>query len=510
MIRNYPIKTKVDGKEYYEISTATDLYWFAEQVNNTKTNQINAFLTNDIVVNEGEISVYSMSKEVQDQNSEAVRDWTPIGYYNSEDDKMYYEGIFDGQGHSIIGLYFNDSKKSYVGLFGAVGKDGVVKNLIVENSHFRGKHYVGTIVGQNFGIVENCSSEGDICGTGNPLGGIIGSNQKGQIKNCINSGPVRRTVTDPGAIIGGVVGYNVEGKIENCSNTGSVSTERTYSQIQQNDQVGGIIGCNNGGTVENCENSGEIRGNEHVGGIVGSLFTAQINYCCNTGQVNIHICSSVSQYAGGIVGYCSFKNTVENCINKGKINGGHYLGGIIGWNDGRIKNCKNEGEVIGSSLIGGIVGYIQSGSLENCSNVAQVNRIVNDKEKTGWIAGQAYGGEIIRCYYLKTSEINTNVNLIGKKTSKCYVVEASNDQYNETKKNIWKQDIKIRTFKKSYEIKKQVSYDEIEKIRQEIIELNNQIQEKSMKINEIRKDIQKSKYITIIIMIIIIMIFFFK
>ena len=100
----------MDDKEYYEISTATDLYWFAEQVNNTKTNQINAFLTNDIVVNEGEISVYSMSKEVQDQNSEAVRDWTPIGYYNSEDDKMYYEGIFDGQGHSIIGLYFNDSK----------------------------------------------------------------------------------------------------------------------------------------------------------------------------------------------------------------------------------------------------------------------------------------------------------------------------------------------------------------------------------------------------------------
>ena len=46
------------------------------------------------------------------------------------------------------------------------------------------------------------------------------------------------------------------------------------------------------------------------------------------------------------------------------------------------------------------------------------------------------------------------------------------------------------------------------KIREEIIDLNNQIQEKSMKINEIRKDIQKSKYITIIIIIIIIMIFF--
>ena len=37
MIRKNPRKTKVDGKEYYEISTATDLYWFAEQVNNTKT-----------------------------------------------------------------------------------------------------------------------------------------------------------------------------------------------------------------------------------------------------------------------------------------------------------------------------------------------------------------------------------------------------------------------------------------------------------------------------------------
>ena len=83
----------VDG--VYEISNVAHLYGFAKLVDSGETGA-NAVLTCDITVNEN----------VLDSNGAyAGRDlieWTPIGK-NSP-----YTGIFDGQGHSISGLYYNN------------------------------------------------------------------------------------------------------------------------------------------------------------------------------------------------------------------------------------------------------------------------------------------------------------------------------------------------------------------------------------------------------------------
>ena len=101
-----------DDKGVYQIGTAEELYWFAACVNGTdgvtQNKSANAVLTADITVNTGDVAGCSGKK------AEGWKDWTPIGNYDNQ-----YTGTFDGQNHTISGLYFNDASTDFVGLFGA-------------------------------------------------------------------------------------------------------------------------------------------------------------------------------------------------------------------------------------------------------------------------------------------------------------------------------------------------------------------------------------------------------
>lgn len=79
--------------------------------------------------------------------------WKPVGTLNRP-----FIGTFDGDGHTIRGLYVNVNE-NYVGLFGCVGAGGTVKNVTIADSYVSGKVNVGDICGRNDGgIVENCTS----------------------------------------------------------------------------------------------------------------------------------------------------------------------------------------------------------------------------------------------------------------------------------------------------------------------------------------------------------------
>ena len=86
----------------YEISNAGQLYWFAAFVNTTGSSfddypniNASAVLKKDIVINEGDLSGYDGI------SANSWRTWTPIGKFRYG----YYTGTFDGQGHTISGLY---------------------------------------------------------------------------------------------------------------------------------------------------------------------------------------------------------------------------------------------------------------------------------------------------------------------------------------------------------------------------------------------------------------------
>ena len=120
--------------DYYEIANADNLYWFAAQVNAGQSS-INAKLIDNIVVNK---NVLKEDGSLSDDPS-SFKTWIPIGLNKKE---KSFGGIFDGQGHTISGLYINDygntDETQYIGLFSKVEDSGEIKNVGVIDSYFYG------------------------------------------------------------------------------------------------------------------------------------------------------------------------------------------------------------------------------------------------------------------------------------------------------------------------------------------------------------------------------------
>ena len=229
----------------YQISNKEELYWFAGLVNGDKSvcndvvNQNTAAcakLMNDIVVN----SYDDFSNH--DWESVFFSDWffwTPIGKHEFNK----YTGTFDGQGHTISGLYFESCSNFYdqnskdydyqncdylsFGLFGF--NSGTIKNVGVINSYFGWKYdRTGGICGENYGTIENCYNEGKVEGKGDDTGGICARNF-GTITGCHNTGKVSGDVS-----VGGVCGTNYGGTITNCYYLSGTAT----GGIDSNDMAG--------------------------------------------------------------------------------------------------------------------------------------------------------------------------------------------------------------------------------------------------------------------------------
>ena len=207
--------------EKYEISNAGQLYWFAEQVNSGNAS-VNAVLTTDIVVNEGNLATYDGT------SPNTWMTWTPIGNGAS---RRVYSGIFDGQGHTISGLYVN-SNDNYIGLFGVVMSGSNIKNIGVINSYFKGNDFVGGIAGtvNESSFVQNCYSINTISGN-DYIGGICGAfgSNNTDIKKCYavcNIHPSEKATH-----VGGVIASGEYVNISDCYYDSDIFSGKAYTDI---------------------------------------------------------------------------------------------------------------------------------------------------------------------------------------------------------------------------------------------------------------------------------------
>lgn len=157
----------------YKIANGGNLYWFAQAVDNGNKDAW-AVLTADITIS----PLISGEK----------RQWNPIGQGEpGRENYSPYGGTLDSQNHSITGLYYEGYESGYIGLVARTSDTGVIKNLQVWDSTFRTYNwYVGGIVGESFGTVENCSFQGTVTGD-NAYGGIAGKISNSKISNCWTS-----------------------------------------------------------------------------------------------------------------------------------------------------------------------------------------------------------------------------------------------------------------------------------------------------------------------------------
>ena len=187
----------------YEIGNAGQLYWFAQQVNEEGKSTYNAVLTKDITVNQNVLNADNTL------NSGSYMEWTPIG------DGVEYAGIFNGQNHTISGLYKKNLSKvtQVVGLFGKIKNPAKVCNIGVIDSYFDVSSGIGTyngvICGTNNGTIDACYSKGCMNATSQTCGGISGFN-KGTISNSYSVSVINGAGTR-----GGICGLD-RGSISNC------------------------------------------------------------------------------------------------------------------------------------------------------------------------------------------------------------------------------------------------------------------------------------------------------
>ena len=195
--------------------------------------------------------------------------WTPIGTYtgsnaaesNNGERGRPFKGTFDGGFHTISNVYikgnntagYDDILDNSHALFGDLGHDGTVKNVVLASGYIRGDRFTAGIAGRNWGHVENCANYATIeTDGGRSGGGIAGVNyentpsdsHKPWVKNSFNAGLV---MAGDQAYGGGIVNDN-EGIVENCFNVGTGARKTSMST-----KIGGIVGGDRGvGTVTNC------------------------------------------------------------------------------------------------------------------------------------------------------------------------------------------------------------------------------------------------------------------
>ena len=324
---------KTDSDEAYEIGNAGQLYWFAGLVNGTLTDgtaqdlKANAVLTADIIVNKDLLASINTEEDGKVTNGSSFKAWRPMGMADEKGNLTgWYTGIFDGNGHSISGLYVNRDEvaddvhtwfKSCIGLFGYYS--GVTRNLSVLDSYMRGKDCIGGICGYNDGgTIQNCYSAATVCGD-SYIGGICGRSEGDSI-------------------------------IENCYNTGYV-----YGATRS---IGGICG-DNSATLQGCYNVGKVNGEFYVGGIVGessgSGNTIWIKDCYNRGNV-----IGDTKDIGGIGGYIGY-SLVENCYSQATVSGNTNVGGICG-NSNKVdfQNAYYDSNL----YTGNAIGYLKDATTE--------------------------------------------------------------------------------------------------------------------------------------------------
>ncbi len=349
-----------------------------------------------------------------------------------------FKGSLDGRGFNITGLFINRSKEQFIGLFGFVSSQAIIKNVNIINYCIFGDFCVGGLIGCNYGAtVTNCTTSGTINIPGDhhsnteDLGGLIGYNL-GPVSNCLTRGDIYNSGHHAGGLIGesdanvtncisyvnvsgevngggynaGLIGYNIYSAVTNCT---------TYGNIHGCYDIGGLLG-DSWGPVRNCSTYGNVTGAIQYGGLIG-MGGSLVENCRTYGNVTSNGLGGMEWASGGLIG--SSSATVINCSTYGDIYGYQQVGGLLGLNDddGIAINCSVYGNTMGindSWAIGGLVGENEEGTVINCIVYGNANSTDSDSWDTGGLVGFNEDGKIENCIsYANTSGYETVGGLIG-------------------------------------------------------------------------------------------------
>ena len=232
------------------ISNAAELAKLAQDVNTEKDFSLGRYfrLTQDIVVNTG-VMATDLTR-LQDYTSRPPFPETPaIGNFSSETDYTAFQGVFDGDGHTIRGIYMTANQSvNYLALFRVI-ENAEIRNLSIIDEFVYAGAYLGGIVGRaiNSRIINCHVTASHVFGWGSNSGGIVAQAMgTTKIQNCYYWGQLNGK-NDMGGIVGRIGNGDVNAVIvENCYTTATIT-----NRLKEN--KGGVTATNSEGSiVRNC------------------------------------------------------------------------------------------------------------------------------------------------------------------------------------------------------------------------------------------------------------------
>lgn len=469
----YVPKNYADTSQY-EITNYHELLGLAKLVNE-KNEGITATLMNDIVFNEN-----LLDSNGNVQVADPIK-WTPIGT-----EKYYFNGIFNGNGHTISGLYVDGG--DYAGLFGKAQGAPEIKGVGVVDSYFKGAKYVGGIAGAYIdvnGIEFDCMAG---CFTYNVklegtesttkinkfIGAISG---KGNAKLNSNYCLAEKEEPLPGINCSTMTAVDFEsGKVAYLMN--KYFTDKgngdVWGQVVANNEnvpvdlfptAYRIIGNGGSNKVINC--AGQYH--NHLGSATCTIcqtVNPQEPAKDNDGVYQIGTPSELLWFADRVNGGSGNQDAVltadidmtgvkwtpigtKEKAFKGEFDGqGHVItnlnvndpsleyAGLFGYvskfsNPATIKNLGVFGEFSGGKYVGGIAGYSENSEITNCFFIGTVSGTNTN--------GIANGDTIENCYFQSDS---TDINARTEKQFKSgEVAELLNMLPNGGTQEVWGQTI---------------------------------------------------------------------
>ena len=294
-----------DGKvdTPFLISTAAELAWFRDYVNGTIGDEGEAAGTTHPsasakLIADIDLSEFCHAKDAAKNTDELS--WTPIGNSGNK-----YQGTFDGNGKIIRNLYIN-ATSNYAGFFGYADA-GCIKNITFDNAKVNSTgNFTGILAGfeelciiENIKTLPNCSVDGT-----NNVGGIAGD-ANGNIGNCENHAMVKGAY-----YVGGIVGdyYISDKSITSCANYGVVTgTGNRVGGIVGSFSSGTIQNSANYGDVTGTFNVGNLIGYAQICNLNNVLGTGNVTATSNMGQAGLLVGNirNSSSTASGILAYNS-------------------------------------------------------------------------------------------------------------------------------------------------------------------------------------------------------------
>ena len=355
------------------LRTSSDFYTFCNNVDNGETYKGKTII---------------LLTDVYTSGANEHKDFNPAG-----DSNHPFEGIFDGNGHTLSILYVdNYTKKDCVGFIGY--NKGTIKNLCVSSMYMQSAKYGGLICGRNDGLIENCKTAGSVSYvTDSSLiynGGITGSNY-GVIRKCL----VNARISSPssgGGTSGGIAGENT-GEIISCRVAGTL-----YGY-----EVGGIVGYNYvlGSSITRCVNYADIDStSSQTGGIVGFAYRGWLRDCLNVG--NGACC--------GIIGNCTYATT-NNCYYASDYNSAGVSFTETGYTDKTIKKTLSSMKSQSMAELLGKNFFFYDSSWDSYISASSKQFIKFNWEKvSGWSNGESCGTG--NFYYSEWSAPATKVTVV--------------------------------------------------------------------------------------------------